>query len=78
MTLIVTPVTDKSVFLHILTIISGTSEYFNSPRSFLCIGQGRICMHSAHDIALAADVKICKEEKCSHFIQLKDLLDGGL
>ena len=35
-------------------------------------------MRPAHDIALAADVKICKEEKCSHFIQPKDLLDGGL
>ena len=23
-------------------------------------------MRPAHDIALAADVKICKEEKCSH------------
>ena len=35
-------------------------------------------MRPAHNIALAADVKICKEEKCSHFIQPKDLLDGGL
>ena len=35
-------------------------------------------MHPAHDVALAADVEICKEEKCSHFIQPKDLIDGGL
>ena len=35
-------------------------------------------MRPAHDVALAAGVEVCKQEKCSHFIQPKDLIDGGL
>ena len=35
-------------------------------------------MHPAHDVALASDVEICKNETCSHFIQPADLTGGHL
>ena len=43
----------------------------------MLLARAEFHMRPAHDVALAADVEICKK-KCSHFIQPKDLIDGGL
>ena len=56
----------------------GLSNVLTPLEASRVLARAEFRMRPAHDVALAAGVEICKQEKCSHFIQPKDLIDGGL